>query len=163
MTRPHGAATAAWLTRVILAGGAVVIGAIACRPARGTNSRADSADPHIGVASPGVAATDRTETTLSVREVVRAPGLARRRVRVTGVCVGYVAAGVADTPPITRSDWILEADDAWVFVSGPFPDGCTATSRGTRPVTIVGEVAEDTLPSLGEGRAVARRFLLRIR
>lgn len=98
-----------------------------------------------------------------MREVLERPNLVRRRVRVTGVCVGYTAADTDTKPPITRSDWILEADDARVFVSGPFPHGCTANTRGSHRVTIIGEVAEDTLPLLGDRHVVARRFLFRIR
>ena len=144
-------------------GGAMALGMLACRPSRGAERPADSADPRALITRQGLPSTELTEMTLSVREVLETPGLVRRRVRVTGICVGYPAAGIVATPPITRSDWILEADDARVFVSGPFPDGCTATTRGTHPVTIVGEVAEDTLASLADHLAVARRFLLRIR
>ena len=163
MMRSPGAATAAGVARTLGAFGVMLILApMACRPSRGTDRPVDSA-ARPGVSVLGIEPADRTELTLSVREIVERPGLVRRRVRVTGVCVGYMAAGDAATPPITRSDWILEADDARVFVSGPFPDGCTATTRGTRPVTIVGEVAEDTLPPLGDDPPVGRRFLLRIR
>ena len=163
MTRPRGAANAACVARTLVVGAATVLGALACRPSRGARRPADSADPRAVVTALGGPSADLTETTLSVREVLETPGLMRRRVRVTGVCVGYTAAGVAATPPITRSDWILEAHDARVFVSGPYPDGCTATTRGTQPVTIVGEVAEDTLPALGAESMGVRRFLLRIR
>ena len=163
MTRPRGAANAASVARTLVVGGAAVIGTLACRPSRAARRPADSADPAAVSIAHGGPSTDLTETTLSVREVLETPGLVRRRVQVTGVCVGYTAAGLAATPPITRSDWILEAQDARVFVSGPYPDGCTATTRGTRPVTIVGEVAEDTLPALGAASVTIRRFLLRIR
>ena len=163
MMRPRGAASAACVARTLVVGGATVLGTLACRPSRGTKHPADSADPRAVTTAAGIPSIDLPEMTLSVREIVEAPALVRRRVRVTGVCVGYTAAGIAATPPITRSDWILEADDARVFVSGPFPDGCTATTRGTQPVTIVGEVAEDTLPALGDRPAIARRFLLRVR
>jgi len=164
MMRAFGAATRARASLMRGALGALLLlGGMACWPSRGADGPADSAARRAGVTPVGAELADRPELTLSVREVVETPGLVRRRVRVTGVCVGYVAAGDAATPPITRSDWILEADEARVFVSGPFPDGCTATTRGTGPVTIVGEVAEDTLPAFGDQPATARRFLLRIR
>ena len=163
MMRLRGAAPAARVARTLVVGSATVLGTLACRPSRGAKRPADSAGPYAVGTAPGVPAADGTEMSLSVREVVETPGLVRRRVQVTGVCVGYTAAGIAAMPPITRSDWILEADDARVFVSGPFPDGCTATTRGTHPVTIVGEVGEDTLPPLGDRPVAPRRFLLRIR
>ena len=163
MMRPRGAAAPASVARTLAVGGVLALGLLACRPSPGTNRPADSTDPRPVVAGQGVPSPELAEIELSVREVLERPKLVRRRVRVAGVCVGYTAAGTDATPPITRSDWILEADDARVFVSGPFPDGCTATTRGTHRVTIVGEVAEDTLPSLGDRPAVTRRFLLRIR
>ena len=159
MMRAFGAAMRARESQIVKALTAVLLlGSMACWPSRGADGSADSVAAILRVEP-----ADRTELTLSVRELGEKPGWGRRRVRVTGVCVGYVAAGDAATPPITRSDWVLEADDAQVFVSGPFPDGCTATTRGTRPVTIVGEVAEDTLPVFGDRPATPRRFLLRIR
>ena len=144
------------------AGGVLALGLLACRPSPGTKRPADSAAPRAAAAGPRAPSPELAEIELSVREVLERPKLVRRRVRVTGVCVGYSAAGMDAAPPITRSDWILEADDARVFVSGPFPDGCTAITRGTQRVTIVGEVAEDTLPSLSDRPAATRRFLLRI-
>ncbi len=161
MMRPRCVAAPPCVTRTLALGVTVALGTLGCHPSHGTERPSDSADRRA-VSGSWRVATEPTEVTLSVREVLETPGLVRHRVRVSGICVGYTEAAIEVAPPITRSAWILGAQDARVFVSGPFPEGCTATTRGVHPVTIVGEVAEDTIHSLG-GPALPRRFLLRVR
>jgi hypothetical protein len=80
-------------------------------------------------------------------------------VRVTGRCLDVQSSLPIGPPPRSRHDWQMAEDTAAVYVSGRFPEACSATGA---PVTIVARVVEDTLPGLGGRPAVARRYLVRL-
>jgi hypothetical protein len=81
-------------------------------------------------------------------------------VRVSGQCLGYRVPPVAvGGPPRTRSDWQLAADGAAIYVTGPLPQGCSATEGSTGLIGIVATVREDSLPSLGGQPSRSRRYL----
>jgi hypothetical protein len=98
----------------------------------------------------------------TVHEVLSGGNLRGQMVEVTGTCLGYSAPTIArGSPPLTRSDWQLEDQGEAVWVSGPLPEGCTATTPATGPGSITALVAEDTLPGLGGGAPSPRRYLVR--
>jgi hypothetical protein len=99
---------------------------------------------------------------VTVHDVLTRPSLVGRRVTVTGRCLGYTVPTVAQgSPPVTRSDWQLEDRGEAVWVSGPLPEGCTATTAASGPSTIVATVAQDTLPALGAQGGRVRQYLIR--
>jgi hypothetical protein len=93
---------------------------------------------------------------MSVREVLASDVRVGQEVRVTGRCTGYSERATLGTPPVSRSDWLLEGDGATIFVNGALPQGCTVTGGSTATTTIRARVAEDTLRALG-GRPPAPR------
>ena len=98
----------------------------------------------------------------TVHEVLTDARLVGSTLDVTGHCLGYSTPTIAKgSPPLTRSDWQLEdaAEAAWV--SGPLPQGCTATEPSPGPVTITARVARDTLQGLGGGAPIPRQYLVR--
>lgn len=97
----------------------------------------------------------------TVREILETDTHVGRRVRVTGRCLGYSGSVAVGGPPVSRSDWELEADGVAIYVTGPLPEGCSATTGSTALVTITAVVAEDTLPALGRRPPSVRRYLVR--
>jgi hypothetical protein len=55
----------------------------------------------------------------------------------------------------------LEDGGEAIWVTGPMPDGCTATEPAAEPSTIQATVAQDELPDLGGYGKTARRYLVR--
>ena len=101
-------------------------------------------------------------TTATVHELLASNALVGRMVEVTGRCLGYSSPTVAQgSPPVTRSDWQLEDGGEAIWVTGPMPDGCTATEPATEPSTIQATVAQDELPDLGGYGKTMRRYLVR--
>jgi len=100
---------------------------------------------------------------VTVRELLSTDAYVGRRVLVRGRCLGYTASVAVGGPPLTRSDWQLEEGGEAIFVSGPLPEGCSATAGSTVSTTILADVAQDTLPRLGGRPAVPRRYLVRVR
>jgi hypothetical protein len=99
---------------------------------------------------------------VSVHDVLTRPALVGKAVEVTGRCLGYSVPTVAKgSPPVTRSDWQLEDQGEAVWVTGPMPDGCTATTPAPAASTISALVAQDTMPGLGGQKPVARQYLVR--
>lgn len=98
----------------------------------------------------------------TITEVLNSDAYVGKRIRVTGRCLGYAAAIAVGPPPLTRSDWQFEQDGVAIFVSGPLPQGCSATRGASEPTTILALVAEDTLRALGNKPGTRRRYLLRI-
>jgi hypothetical protein len=83
-----------------------------------------------------------------------------KMVQVSGQCLGYRVPPVAiGGPPRTRSDWQLAADGVAIYVTGPLPQGCSATEGSTGIIGIMATVREDSLPSLGAQPSRARRYL----
>ncbi len=63
--------------------------------------------------------------TMSVSEMVRDAGLYRNRdVYVRGRFMGW-KGNCSGKPPETRRDWMLEQENACIYVSGPLPAGIT--------------------------------------
>ena len=99
---------------------------------------------------------------VSVHEVLTTPSLVGKAVEVSGRCLGYSVPTLAKgSPPVTRSDWQLEDKGEAVWVNGPMPEGCTATTPAESASTISALVAQDTLPILGGGKPEARQYLVR--
>lgn len=109
----------------------------------------------------GSALADTVTRTATVADVLDGRVAVGASVRVAGRCVGYSAGLSPDGPPITRSDWLLEADGRRVFVTGAYPPGCSALTPSEAPVTVIAVVAEDTLANLGGGAPRVRRYLVR--
>ena len=110
-------------------------------------------------ANPAPAPADPAAVT--VHEVLTTPALVGRLVRVTGRCLGYAEPLLAKgSPPRTRSDWQLEDGGEALWVTGPFPEGCTATTPANGTSQVRGVVAHDTLLALGGGAPVARQYLV---
>lgn len=121
---------------------ALVVGALACHPANGGSVPAPQK--------------------VSVHDVLTTPTLTGKAVEVTGRCLGYSVPTVAKgSPPVTRSDWQLEDQGEAVWVNGPLPDGCTATTPAESASTISAVVAQDTLPGLGGQQPMVRQYLVR--
>jgi hypothetical protein len=101
-------------------------------------------------------------TKATVHELLASNALVGRMVEVTGRCLGYSSPTVAQgSPPVTRSDWQLEDGGEAIWVTGPMPDGCTATEPATEPSSIQATVAQDELPDLGGYGKTQRRYLVR--
>ena len=101
-------------------------------------------------------------TTATVHELLASDALVGRVVEVTGRCLGYSSPTVAKgSPPVTRSDWQLEDGGEAIWVSGPLPEGCTATEPAANPSMIQAKVAQDELPDLGGYGKTRRRYLVR--
>lgn len=81
-------------------------------------------------------------------------------VRVRGRCVGYLWTGMMGSQPISRSDWQLEGDDkSRIWVTGPFPAGCTGSTPAPEASVYRMRIQEDTLPAMGDLPARPRRYL----
>lgn len=101
-----------------------------------------------------------TPQKVSVHDVLTTPSLVGKAVEVNGRCLGYSVPTVAKgAPPATRSDWQLEDQGEAVWVNGPMPQGCTATTPAESASTVSAVVAQDTLPSLGTQKGQARQYL----
>lgn len=100
--------------------------------------------------------------TVAIQELLDSDTYVGKTVRVTGRCLGYGKPVAVGGPPLTRSDWQLEANGVAIYVSGPLPQGCSPTEGATEPTTMLARVEEDTLPALGERPATPRRYLVRI-
>lgn len=99
---------------------------------------------------------------VSVHEVLTTPSLVGKSVEVTGRCLGYSVPTVAKgSPPVSRSDWQLEDQGEAVWVNGPLPTGCTATTPAESAGTITARVAQDTTAGLGGQPAMIRQYLVR--
>ncbi|HXG43459.1 MAG TPA: hypothetical protein VNJ71_01745 [Gemmatimonadales bacterium] len=98
---------------------------------------------------------------VTVQDVLTQPGLVGKTVVVSGTCLGYSVPTIAvGSPPVTRSDWQLEDAGDAVWVTGPLPEGCTATGGATGRTRITAAVAQDTLPGLGGEKPRLRQFLV---
>ncbi|MFN0150357.1 MAG: hypothetical protein ACKVU1_06555 [bacterium] len=138
---------------LLLAGVAAASGGCASRGAE----RDPSADsPRDGTGADSAAITDAT-----IQDVLASPTLVGRAVRVTGHCSGYPADVIPGSPPLTRSDWILEGGGFAIYVSGDYPPGCSPTARSEKPVTITARVVADSVEALGGARTL-RRYLVRL-
>jgi hypothetical protein len=105
--------------------------------------------------------TEKRETLLyTVANLLETSELVGETVRVKGRCLGYGSDLVIGTPPRTRSDWVLEDNGKAIYVTGPFPPGCSGLEPGKEPVVITGVVAVDTLTSLADGSKTPRYFLI---
>jgi hypothetical protein len=99
---------------------------------------------------------------VSVHDVLTTPSLTGKAVEVTGRCLGYSVPTVArGSPPVTRSDWQLEDQGEAVWVNGPMPSGCTATTPAESASSISALVVQDTLPGLGGQKPALRQYLVR--
>lgn len=109
---------------------------------------------------------DRKETydndLVKIADLLDAPDLVGKRVQVTGMCLGYGSEHMPGPPPRTRSDWALEDDGAIIYVTGPFPAGCSGLEPGVDPVLFTAEVAVDTVTSYADNSKSARYFLVLI-
>ena len=117
---------------------------------------ADSARP-VAINVP----RQKPDTSVTVAEIAGSSALVGKRVRVTGRCMGYSTPLAVGPPPRTRSDWQLADGGMAIYVVGTFPPGCSPTTGSSEPVTIIGLVAEDTIPARLERPARARRFMVR--
>jgi hypothetical protein len=99
---------------------------------------------------------------VSVHDVLTKPSLVGMAVEVTGRCLGYSVPTIAKgSPPVTRSDWQLEDQGEAVWVTGPMPDGCSATTPAPAAGPISALVAQDTMPGLGGRKPAVRQYLVR--
>ena len=99
---------------------------------------------------------------VTVHDVLTRSNLVGRRVAITGRCLGYTVPTIAQgSPPVTRSDWQLEDGGEAVWVTGPLPEGCSATTAAPGPSSITATVAQDTLPALGGQNGTPRQYLVR--
>ncbi len=122
--------------------GALLVTAMACHPANGASAP--------------------TPQKVSVHDVLTTPSLVGKAVEVNGRCLGYSVPTVAKgSPPVTRSDWQLEDKGEAVWVTGPLPAGCTATTPAESASTISATVAQDTVPGLGTQKGTMRQYLIR--
>jgi hypothetical protein len=129
---------------------------VGCRPA------ASGAERESTPAPAGNSAGDSRPGRATVAEVLDGGVATGATVVVEGRCRGFGADLSDEAPPITRSDWLLEADGRRVYVSGAFPQGCSSVMPAGTPVTIRAEVAEDTLAAFGGHPPVRRRYLVRV-
>ena len=118
---------------------------------------ADSARTPVAINVP----RQKADTSVTVAEIAGSSALVGKRVRVTGRCMGYSTPLAVGPPPRTRSDWQLADGGVAIYVVGTFPPGCSPTTGSSEPVTIIGVVAEDTIPARLERPARARRFMVR--
>jgi len=101
-------------------------------------------------------------TLVKVADLLDAPDLVGTRVQVTGKCLGYGSKHMPGPPPRTRSDWALEDDGAIIYVTGPFPAGCSGMQPGADAVQFTARVAVDTLTSYADSSKSPRYFLVLI-
>jgi hypothetical protein len=102
-----------------------------------------------------------TPQKVSVRDVLTTPSLVGKAVEVTGRCLGYSVPTVAKgSPPVTRSDWQLEDQGEAVWVNGPMPQGCSATTPAESASTVSARVAQDSLATLGGAKPTLRQYLV---
>lgn len=99
---------------------------------------------------------------VKVQDLVDAPDLVGQAVRVRGRCLGYGSEHVPGSPPRTRSDWALEDEGVAIYVTGPFPAGCSGLVPGEDPIMINAVVAVDTLTAYSDGSRSLRYFLVAI-
>jgi len=128
------------------------------RPRRTPAIGGESGAAKLPVVQPG----SEPDQAAMLREILASSALVGRRVHVTGRCLGYSNPLAVGGPPRTRSDWQLEVDGVAIYVTGPLPEGCTATKSSNELTTIVALVAEDTLPARGNRPATPRRYLVRL-
>ena len=101
------------------------------------------------------------QTKTTVATVLGSASMVGQKVSVTGRCIGYSKPVARGSAPLSRSDWQLEDGGAAVWVNGDFPPGCSGTTEGASPVTIVAVVRQDTIRSLGSTTPQTRQYLVR--
>ena len=137
----------------IAAVAALVVLAAACAPPADTPAPAAPADA-TSAGSPPAPRGDTVTVHALVAEPARHGG---RTVSVRGRCLGWNGPALG-TGPLTRSDWQLgEAGEA-VWVSGPYPPGCSGQGGGD--LTLRAEVVVDTITVRGTGERRARAYLV---
>ena len=96
--------------------------------------------------------------TVTVQALVAEPARhAGRTVSVRGRCLGWNGPAPG-TGPVTRSDWQLGEAGQAVWVSAPFPAGCTGQGGGD--VTLRAQVVMDTITVRGTGARRPRAYLV---
>lgn len=149
------------MKRVVLAVAMSTLGAAGCTRS-GTPARLavpESAPPPV-VSAAGILPDQRGDT-LTVERLLGRPGeYAGRVVLVPGRCLGWngPARGQA---PVSRSDWQLGDDSTAVWVSAPYPAGCTGAEGGAH-VVLRATVVVDTIVDRGRsGSTRLRPYLIR--
>lgn len=99
---------------------------------------------------------------IKIADLLDAPDLVGQTVHVKGRCLGYGSDHVIGTPPHSRSDWALEDDGNAIYVTGPFPPGCSGLEAGKDPIMLTVKVAVDTLTSYADGSKSPRYFLIAV-
>ncbi len=127
----------------------------------GCASRGAEHDPSADRPRSAGGADSTATVNATIKEALASPALVGRAVRVTGHCSGYPADVLPGSPPLTRSDWILEDGGFAIYVSGAYPPGCSPTARSENPVTITARVLADSVEALG-GARTPRRYLVRL-
>ena len=117
-------------------------------------------DPGM-TAIPPIGDTGDTRDTVvaTIGEIVSSRELVGRVVRVTGRCLDVRNLRPIGPPPRTRGDWQLADDSTAVYVTGTVPAACSNQSL----VTIVAQVAEDTVQRRDVPGGTPRRYLVRLR
>lgn len=96
--------------------------------------------------------------TVSVQALVAEPARhAGRTVSVRGRCLGWNGPAMG-SGPITRSDWQLGDGGQAVWVSAPYPAGCTGQGGGE--LTFRGHVEMDTITVRSTGERRPRAYLV---
>ena len=100
---------------------------------------------------------------IAVAKLLTSPAYNGAVIDVQGQCRAF-EPGLAAGPPPSRSAWILQGEGAAIYVVGPFPRGCTATTPSTTLTTVRARVVEDTIRTLGgDGTSKPRRYLVNAR
>lgn len=95
---------------------------------------------------------------VTVRQVLTTQALAGAFVRVSGRCLAAGAEARALGPrPGSGQDWQLEQHGVAVWVQGPRPPECAATTAET---TLLARVEQDTIPRLSRARMLRQYLVL---
>lgn len=87
-----------------------------------------------------------TPQKVTIKEILSSPRYLNTAVTVTGVYKGWGGEG---PPPVTKSDYVIEAGGRQIYVNGPLPLGMTLKDMG-KTITIKAKVKLKTLKLAGK-------------
>lgn len=95
---------------------------------------------------PQATGNTQTKALLTVDTVAKEPAnWAGKKVKVTGNFSGWKGK-CAGSPPVSRSDWMIEGSTACMYVNGRLPPGLSSIppARGIgKPIVVIGEIIID--------------------
>lgn len=149
------------MSRIKLAIVVVSLGGVGCAPSAAPAANEARNPAPLPGSAPAAGLSDPRVDTLTVGSLLARPAAYQgREVLVPGRCLGWNGPALGQAP-VSRSDWQLGDAGAAVWVSAPYPAGCTGAAGGG-PVVLRAAVSVDTIIDRARGGAPrVRPYLVR--